>query len=81
MDCIIMDATNVFSTTSQNHLDKAGIESMMRRMKADGVIDKDTCLYATHFSHTGYKSIGELMTLEELFNMKCAVDMIASAHL
>lgn len=76
MDCVILDATNVFSTTSRNHLNEEGIRIMLERMQKDGVIDLGTKLYATHFSHTGYKGFDEISVITERYHMEGSIDHI-----
>lgn len=59
-DCIILDATNVFTDTSKNHLNIKGIKTMIQEMYNREIIDLETIKVCTHFSHFGLPTHVEL---------------------
>lgn len=60
IDCLIIDATNIFSSTSKNHLNIDGIREMKNKLLNKKIIDDDTRIICTHFSHYNLPSYNEL---------------------
>lgn len=53
LDAVVLDGTNLFSTTSKNHLNVEGVCKMRDLMKKYGVIKNNALVILTHFSHEG----------------------------
>lgn len=53
LDALILDGTNLLSTTSKNHLNLEGVIQMINTFKEGLTVDKSTKIIITHFSHTG----------------------------
>lgn len=53
LDAVVLDGTNLFSTTSKNHLNVEGVCRMRALMKEYGVIKENALVILTHFSHEG----------------------------
>lgn len=52
-DCVIFDGTNIFSRTSSNHLNIEGIRKMKNMFLEKAIINHNTKIVCTHFSHFG----------------------------
>lgn len=72
-DCIIFDGTNVFSDTSKNHLNIYGIRKMKEMLQKNNMINSDTKMICTHFSHFG-------LPLHSKLEEKLLLDNIITAY-
>ena len=52
-DAIILDATNLYACTSENHLNISGFLSMIKELRLNNCIKNDSLIIASHFAHGG----------------------------
>jgi phosphoribosyl 1,2-cyclic phosphate phosphodiesterase len=74
VDLLIMDATNGFGETSENHLNHQSFAEQLRRLREHRVLRPEAVLIASHFSHLRNPSHDELTRRYGALGVGCAYD-------